>query len=139
MNKNYLILVCLACLLASACQNSKVESPSTNTPTLAHSASPQPSQRPGGQPTEAELRDVIRRNYEDAVTIDNSQSTPFLVGDFNGDGSEDIAIVVKAGKGKLSELNSEYVNWILEDPHQVNAPDKRGGRWRLRATIRCWQ
>ena len=125
MDKGCLILLCLACMLASACQNSKLQYPTTNTPTTAQSASPQPSYKPRSQPTEAELREVIRRNYEDAVTIDNSQSVPFLTGDFNGDGSEDIAIVVKPAKGKVSELNSEYVNWILEDPRQVNAPGQK--------------
>ena len=60
---------------------------------------------------------MIKKNYEDVVTIDNSRPTPFLTGDFNGDNSEDIAIVVKPRK--LSDLNSEYVNWTLEDPHNV--------------------
>lgn len=43
----------------------------------------------------------------------------FVVGDFNGDGSQDIAVVVKPGKGMLPELNSEYANWIREDPVEV--------------------
>ena len=68
-------------------------------------------------PTEAELRAVIRKNYEDVVTIDESRPAPFMIGDFNGDNSEDIAIVVKPRR--LSDLNSEYVNWILEDPRQT--------------------
>lgn len=42
-----------------------------------------------------------------------------MTGDFNGDNSEDIAIVVKPSGDKLSDLNSEYVNWILEDPRHV--------------------
>ena len=71
-------------------------------------------------PTEAELRAVIRKNYEDVVTIDESRPAPFMIGDFNGDNSEDIAIVVKPRK--LSDLNSEYVNWILEDPHNIQQP-----------------
>jgi hypothetical protein len=53
------------------------------------------------------------------VTFDKTSSTPFVVGDFNGDDSEDIAIVVKPRKDKLSELNSEYVNWTLEDPQRI--------------------
>jgi len=60
------------------------------------------------------------------MTIDNNQSVPFLVGDFNGDNSEDIAITVKPAKGKLSELNGEYVNWIVEDPRQVHhSPEQK--------------
>src|SRR6185369_3914739 len=64
----------------------------------------------------AEVRAAIQRNYADAVALDNSNATPFIFGDFNGDNSEDIAIVVKPRSEKLSELNSEFVNWILEDP-----------------------
>ena len=28
-----------------------------------------------------------------------------------------MALVVEPARGKLGELNSEYANWILEDPH----------------------
>lgn len=74
---------------------------------------------PGSRPTEAEMRATVQRNYEDAVSIDTTK--PYLIGDFNGDHSEDIAIVVKPAKGKLSDLNSEFANWILEDPHRIEA------------------
>ncbi|HYY41803.1 MAG TPA: hypothetical protein VE775_03660, partial [Pyrinomonadaceae bacterium] len=46
-----------------------------------------------------------------------------LVGDFNGDGSEDIAIILKPAADKLADINSEFANWILEDPHQAALPD----------------
>ena len=105
MNK-FLLLLAL-CVVTGACHSAKVE-PRT-------AAAPEPVHKAGPQPTETELREAIRRNYEDAVTIDNSR---FLTGDFNGDNSEDIAVVVRPGKGKLSELNSEYVNWIPEDLHR---------------------
>src|SRR5262249_42368742 len=82
----------------------------------------EPVHTPGPRPSEGELRGAIVRNYENVVTIDNSLPTPFLIGDFNGDKSEDIAIVVKPAGAKLSELNSEYVNWILEDPRQTSRP-----------------
>lgn len=110
------IILLLICMFATACHRSKVE-PST-TKTSRRSASTEAAYKPGPQPTAAELREAVTRNYKDAVIIDNSQSVPFLTGDFNGDNSEDIAVVVKPGKGKLSELNSEYSNWILEDLHQ---------------------
>jgi hypothetical protein len=123
MNKNLLLLLCLACALSAACHSSKVE-PATKSASTAVPSTPT-AHTPGPQPTEAELRDAIKRNYEDVVTIDSAQSTSFIIGDFNGDASEDIAVVVKPGKGKLAELNSEYVNWILEDPHQVQAREQK--------------
>jgi hypothetical protein len=116
MNK-YFLLVAL-CVVSSACHSSKVEPRSAAAPAPA---TKEPVYKPGLQPTEAELREAIKRNYEDAVTIDNNRSQHFLVGDFNGDNSEDIAVVVRPGKGKLRELNGEYVNWILDDLHRPKA------------------
>jgi len=120
MPRKYLLLLGLVCAMAAACHSAKVETATTSrpvaTPSTAH------AYKSGAQPTEAELRAALTRNYKDAVTMDNSQSVPFLTGDFNGDNSEDIAVIVKPGKGKLSALNSEYANWILEDPRQPPLP-----------------
>ena len=119
--KRDLLMICLACLLTSACHSARVESSTANAlPQLVTSA---PAYKPGPQPTETEVREVIKRNYEDAVSFDNSR--PVLVGDFNGDNSEDVAIVVKPGQGKAAELNGDYVNWILEDPRQVQPAPKK--------------
>ena len=84
-------------------------------------ATPTPTPAP---PQESEIRDAVERTYKDAVVFDpkNGQT---VVGDFNGDGSEDIAVAVRPAAGKLEEINSEMANWILEDPRQVAAPDPR--------------
>ena len=116
MNK-FLLLLAL-CVVTSACHSAKVEPRSA---AASRPATAEPVYKSGPQPTETELREAIRRNYEDAVTIDNSRPAHFLVGDFNGDNSEDIAVVVRPGKGKLKEINSEYVNWIPEDLHRPKA------------------
>ena len=117
MSKFFLTLLSIIIVLTTACDSAKIETPTTSA-APAHSTSSEPVFKPEPRPTDAEVREAIIRNYEDAAVIDNSRPTPFLVGDFNGDNSEDIAIAVKAGKGKLSKLNSEYANWILEDPRQ---------------------
>jgi hypothetical protein len=93
--------------LTIACHSSKTETPVTNAAAPIQNAASQPLYKPGSAPTETELREAIKRNYEDIVTIDHSRLVPFVIGDFNGDGSEDIAIVVKPAHGKLTELNSE--------------------------------
>jgi len=120
-----LLLLLVACTLVSACQSARVEPSTVSARAAVDSAPNQTVYKPEPQPTEAELREAIKRNYEDAVTIDDNQSVPFLIGDFNGDHSEDIAIAVKPARGKVSELNSEYVNWILEDPGQVRIPGQK--------------
>ena len=74
-------------------------------------------------PTPEEVSAVVARVYKDAVTVDAGRQPVFVVGDFNGDDSQDIAVVVRPAKGKLEELNSEVANWILEDPQQVRLPD----------------
>src|SRR5262245_2972204 len=71
-------------------------------------------------PKQAEVQQVMKRIYGDALTVD---ATPFLVGDFNGDGSQDIAVVAKPVAGRLEELNNEVANWILEDPQKIPLPD----------------
>ena len=131
-----LFIISLAIFL-SACASSgdasreAVAQPSA-TPGLVESAAATPAATPAPEgatpvpapPQESEIRDAVARTYNDAVVFDpkNSQA---VVGDFNGDGSDDIAVAVRPAAGKLEEINSEMANWILEDPRQVAAPDPR--------------
>jgi hypothetical protein len=71
-------------------------------------------------PAPSEVRNAIERMYRNAVIVDASR---FFVGDFNGDGVQDLAVVVKPAEGMLAELNSEVANWILEEPQKVVLPD----------------
>lgn len=71
-------------------------------------------------PAAGEVRDAIARIYKNAVIVD---SAGFIVGDFNGDGFQDIAAGVRPAEGMLTEINSEVANWILEDPQKVVLPD----------------
>jgi len=75
-------------------------------------------------PTLTEVQAALARIYQDTVTIDVGKSEPVLLGDFNGDGSPDLAVVVRPnGVGALPKLNNEYANWIVEDPQTVILPD----------------
>jgi hypothetical protein len=69
------------------------------------------------------VQEAVKRVCVDAVTIDMSQTEPFIIGDFNGDRSQDLAVLVRPAKDALSKLNSEYANWIIEDPRKVVLPD----------------
>lgn len=120
-------LLCLSIALVSACQKS--QPPAANVSSVPREAQPAPKATATAPPKEAatvappastvELQEVVARIYKNAVTIDASRKDAFIVGDFNGDNSQDIAVAVKPGKGMLSELNGEYTNWTLGDPRSV--------------------
>src|SRR5437667_4388598 len=74
-------------------------------------------------PNPDEVRKAVSRVFRKVASPDFSRKPAFIVGDFNGDGSEDLAVLVKPNDGQLSEINNELVNWVLEDPKNV-APRK---------------
>lgn len=82
-------------------------------------------------PTIREVQEVVARTGQNAFALDGRG---FAVGDFNGDGSQDIVVVVRPANEMLAKVNSQYAIWKLEDPHQVVAPDlnKRVQRTRVR-------
>ena len=82
---------------------------------------PTPEQKP---PQPAEARAALERIYKGAVLFDERGGRA-VVGDFNGDGSEDIVIAVHPAAGRVDELNDELANWIVSDPRKVSPPDPR--------------
>jgi hypothetical protein len=69
-----------------------------------------------------EVANAIARVFGKSATIDQSRPPVFLVGDFNGDGSQDLAVVTRANDDALPEINNALANWTLEDPHEVPLP-----------------
>jgi hypothetical protein len=65
-------------------------------------------------PKQGEVQQAIKRIFKDAAVLDTSYNPSFLAGDFNGDGSEDIAVVVKPVK--LDEMNQELPPWLVRRP-----------------------
>ena len=131
------LLAALLLALAPACTESKrpdaesaarsTPSPTTAAATPEAAAAPAaPRATPGPELVEAspaDLRDCVKRVYQDAVTVEEGRPDNYVTGDFNGDGSQDIAVVVRPVRGKLNEINDELANWILIDPHELLAPD----------------
>jgi hypothetical protein len=66
-----------------------------------------------------DIQEAVRRVYKDTVIAEPARS---FFGDFNGDGSQDLAIVARPGVGMLPKINDELAMWELEDPRQVFAP-----------------
>jgi hypothetical protein len=91
-------------------------------PAYQPSPSPEPAQLPKLPPKLDEVQDAVKRIFKDAAVIDSGHQPNFVAGDFNGDHSQDIAVVVKPAPGKLPELNAEFPAWLLRDPFAPNKP-----------------
>ena len=136
-----LLCAALAFMLSScAGRQAATEAPPANaqaTPQAAQNQEAQPSfittgvqpetgpnaSPPPAPPKASEVQAALARTYKGAVAFD--EHGPVVVGDFNGDGSEDLAVVVRASKDKLADLNDELSNWIVADPLKVQPPDPR--------------
>jgi hypothetical protein len=88
--------------------------------------SSQPQQAQALPPPELnKVEEAVRRVFKDKALIDTARKPSFVAGDFNGDLSQDIAVVLKPASGKLPEINEEFPPWILKDPFTSNEPGKR--------------
>ena len=63
-----------------------------------------------------EVQDAVKRVFKDAALLHPDHDPNFLVGDFNGDASQDLAVILKPAPGKVSEMNQELPPWLLRDP-----------------------
>jgi hypothetical protein len=94
--------------------------PTPSFPALAQATvTPSQANSTPAPPEVEEVANAIARVFGKSTRVDQSGSPVFLMGDFNGDGSQDLAVVTKANDDALREINSELANWTLEDPHQV--------------------
>jgi hypothetical protein len=119
----------LAC--AAANQSSQTGQSTTATP-AQQSAQPMPQTTPAAAakqtpsptpPTLAEVQAAVTRACGGAVMVETGRPDAFVVGDFNGDGSQDLAVVVRPAKNALPTLNGDLANWIVEDAQHGALPD----------------
>jgi hypothetical protein len=119
-----LIHLVLAAVILAALQGctsnhaQNVEKPiavATPQPTPAGSTVAPPKLPP---PTKAQVEAAFHRVFGDdliAQTDENSGQATFILGDFNGDHSEDLAIIARPAAGKLDDVNNELANWTIQD------------------------
>jgi hypothetical protein len=132
------LLLAVLCCCAVACSKqpppaelrpisiSNSPAPSPAFPALAQ-ATPTPSPL-NATPTAPEVEEVanaIARVFGNSARVAQDHAPAFFVGDFNGDGSQDLAAVTRASDDALPEINSELANWTLEDPHAVPVPGSK--------------
>jgi hypothetical protein len=100
---------------------SRVEKPIAATPTpLAQKAPEPPPKLP--PPTKAEVDAAFHRIFGDFLVAEHEAAQFFIVGDFNGDTSEDLAVIARPAAGKLEDVNSELSNWIIQDADKAVIP-----------------
>lgn len=111
-----LILCCLVAFTLCACgSTSKRRVAEAPPPTYQ----PTPESTPisfaiNAAPKEAEVKQAIKRVFKDAAVLDTNYNPSFFAGDFNGDGSQDIAVIIKPVK--LDEMNQDLPPWLVRQP-----------------------
>jgi len=110
-----LSVVIVICLFITACSKSKPQV--AEAPPAYQPPPPATVQMPTVlAPKLNEVQDAIQRVFKGAAVLDSSSEPGFVAGDFNGDATQDIAIVIKPAPGKLDSMNEEYPSWLLRDP-----------------------
>ncbi|HSS19179.1 MAG TPA: hypothetical protein VLL54_03835 [Pyrinomonadaceae bacterium] len=103
--------------LLAACSSSK--GPAAEVAPAAKSTPVADAQKVASDARPPELKavqDAVKRVFKDVATVDGNSTPGFIAGDFNGDQSLDLAVVVKPSADKIAEINEEFPNWIFRDP-----------------------
>jgi hypothetical protein len=76
-------------------------------------------------PKPFEVQEAVKRVFKDAAVVATNHNPSYLSGDFNGDGSQDLAVILKPVK--LDLMNQELPPWLVRQPRT-----NRADRTRLR-------
>jgi hypothetical protein len=106
-------------MLFSGCEQSRPRNEEKPIPVLAapvqKTPEPRPNLQPAAPPTKEEITGALHRVFGDDLLLEQGTRPAFIAGDFNGDQSEDLAVIVRPAPGKLGDINSELANWIIQD------------------------
>lgn len=127
MTRIIVVTACIALSLLTAC-NRQPRLAASEAPPAKYQASPQETSPvrvvAPAAPKIAEVRDAVDRIFKGAALVDSSRQPSFISGDFNGDSSQDLAVVVKPDPGRLSQLNEDYPAWLVRDPLSQKGPSR---------------
>lgn len=127
-----LALLVVSCCFAFGCSTaSKPKVEAAPAPIAKVEDSPMPVAKLP-PPELPQVQEAVKRVFKEAAEIDSSQRPAFVAGDFNGDLSEDIAVVLKPAPEKISDLNEEFPAWMLRDP--LGTPEPGSPRLRVAVT-----
>ena len=114
------LLLTVACGLLAGCANSDrplAEAPPLATPAPAAQSETSQSQKLS-PPTLSDVQAAVRRVFKDAAVLDPGRVPAFVAGDFNGDQSPDVAVILMPVAEKLAELDdvfSSHDDWYIEE------------------------
>jgi hypothetical protein len=108
-------------LMLSACSSSKRQVAEQTPPAYQPTPESTPVRltAPAAAKT-SEVQEAIKRVFKDAAVLDTNYNPNFLAGDFNGDGSQDIAVILKPVK--LDLMNQELPPWLVREPRAKRDP-----------------
>lgn len=121
----YAAVTLMALLGCSSPQNVEKPIPPAS-PQAKKSPEPPPDLSPP-PPTLKEVTSAVHRVFGDDLMVDRATSPFFIIGDFNGDNFQDLAVIVRPAPGKLQDINSNLANWIIQDADTffIPPPSKR--------------
>ena len=107
------VLLTAVGLVLAGCSRQPVEEAPTPTPVQAAQHATPPDMSP---PKLDQVQQAVKRVFKDSALLDSSHTPNYIVGDFNGDLSQDLAVVLKVVPGKIADMNEEFPMWMLRDP-----------------------
>jgi hypothetical protein len=112
----------VACCLGCASERPP-SGPREVEPTLDQAAQTEPAPFPPvPAPDAKDVRACLARIFAGVVVADPSRGRWYLDGDFNGDGSVDLAVAARPTAAGVASLNDSLANWIVEDPRRPRSP-----------------
>src|SRR5689334_19076421 len=126
MTQLFCIAICCTLLATTACAPDKSAERSREAPiqltAAATKETPPQSPAPLPPPTLADVRDALHRVFGDSLA--STRIGAFVTGDFDGDQSQDVAVIVRPNAARLRDINDPLANWIVEDPAHAYLPPR---------------
>ena len=117
------IILCLViALMICACSSTSTRQVSEAPPPV-YQPSPESTPVRLAAPAPAktsEVQEAVKRIFKDAAVVDTNYNPNYLAGDFNGDGSQDLAVILKPAN--LDLMNQELPPWLVREPRAKKDP-----------------
>ena len=71
-------------------------------------------------PKLVEVQEAVKRVFKDDAALDPNFNPNYVAGDFNGDASQDLVVIVRPKN--LDDINREHAPWLLRAPRTNTEP-----------------